>query len=122
MPPKPPTLDYEKMIPVARPTPWRWSAHVIVTLVTLGLLLTVAGCCGLSQRAEDPPLQQPSLPSNWTATLSPELVRNWSPEEAKAVLVALASEQQSSKQAGSPPPDIRMFKVTTTPAGWEVYV
>lgn len=58
----------------------------------------------------------------WTAAISPERVAAWSPQEAKAVLVAWAAVERSSKHAGAARPDIMEFRVKGVPSGWEVYV
>lgn len=87
----------------------------------LGVLSTIAGCTH-SPTDGHPSPQPPATSPQWNAPLSPEQVKGWSPEEAKAVVIARAAVEQMSMRSGGPAPDIMEFRVTPTPTGWEVYV
>jgi hypothetical protein len=81
--------------------------------------LCAAGC--LTAEKEAQPSASPKA-LNWTPPLSPEQVSGWSPEEAKAVLIAWSTVDRNAKNAGTAAPDIVSFRVTPCPEGWQVYV
>lgn len=86
------------------------------------MLATSFALCGC--RAPSPP-QSPPAPERhpeWTVPLSPEQARNWSPRQAKAVLIAMTAVQQESKNGGYPPPDMMEIRPQVTPTGYDVYV
>jgi hypothetical protein len=87
-------------------------------VLLLGLQALVGGCdSSPTATATSPPPPHP-----WTSPLSPDEVKEWSPQEAKAVLVAWAAVMRESKQAGGHAPDIMKFVVKPVPTGWEVFV
>lgn len=90
-------------------------------IVSLLWLLGLAGGCDSTRTvtATVPPAMPPPA---WNSPLSPDEVKEWSPQEAKAVLVAWAAVMRESKQAGGPVPDIMKFVVKPVPTGWEVHV
>ena len=87
--------------------------NVRPVVLLLALQALAAGCT--SSRTDMGKTYSP--PPVWTAPLTPEQVKKWSPQEAKAVLIAWAAIQQATKQ-----PDIMEFRVKPIPTGWEVYV
>src|SRR5882724_597427 len=78
--------------------------------------------CTQSPTSLPPTSDASATPMQWSAPVTAEQVRKWSPQECKAVLTARTRIEADSKAARHPQPDVMEFRVTPTPSGWEVMV
>lgn len=83
--------------------------------------LPLCGAIGCS-RPPQTTVTAPLSAASWTAPLTPGQVARWSPQEAKAVLIAWAALQCRYKQIGARAPDVMDFQIHASPKGWEVHV
>ena len=95
--------------------------HMLQRLAAPCILGTIVGCGSTSNRPSVVQREQPAT-APWTVAITPQRAREWTPEEAKAVLVARAALDEQAKRANAPAPDIIEFRVTPEPNGWSVYV
>jgi hypothetical protein len=91
-------------------------ARGLTVLPVLGMMV------GCAQPSPPPPKLAQTERADWTVPVTPQHAKEWTPEEAKAVLVARAAVEQMAKLANAPVPDIMEFRVTPELGGWSVYV
>jgi len=96
----------------------RRGMNVMKPSILLVLLVTALSGCSAKQSTNAGSVS----PSNWTAAISPTQARNLSPQEAKAILVAVGAIELQAKTEGAARPDTVDFKARPSPNGWEVYV
>lgn len=95
--------------------------HVLRRLSVACVLATSVGCGSTSDHPSVARHEDPTT-APWTVAITPQRAREWTPEEAKAVLIARAAVDELAKRANAPAPEILEFRVTPEPSGWSVYV
>jgi hypothetical protein len=90
-------------------------------LIGAGVLLLI-GC----QQSREPDRRIAPHTSNlenpWVPSLSIESAKSYTPEEAKAILIARAAVENQAKESGGGQPEIMGFNVSHVQGRWSVYI